>query len=154
LKPCEFRRFDGQWICDAAGLPLTDLAAPGEPVETVCAACHVPDELGRRPCLFTTPVKVRHVGAWRDLFACHWYHAICRDDVLNSTALCGGCPDWFPRPPRDLIPGLPERTAAMRDAMERRLREPARSGPSRSAADRAEPGRGRRLWRRLVGARS
>jgi hypothetical protein len=129
FKPCELRRFQSRWICDAAGVPLADLAIAGESIEDTCARCSIPDELARRPCLFMTAVKVRHHGEWKELFGCHWYHAIVHDWALRDTQQCLGCRDWFPRPPRYLDRRFIERTAAMRQKMSRRL-EGAAASPS------------------------
>jgi hypothetical protein len=146
FKPCEFRRFDSEWICDAAGAPLAAIAEPAESLEEACARCRIPEELARRPCLFMVPAKVRHGKEWRDLFPCHWYHSISREDTLRTTWLCGGCVDWFPRPPREINPRFLERTAAMREAMLRRLAEPPAPPPD---ASRWRPPPPRPWWRRL-----
>jgi hypothetical protein len=146
FKPCEFRRFDAQWICDAAGQSLSALAEPDEPLEAVCRRCRIPEELSRRPCLFMVPVKVEHEERWEDLVPCHWYQSISRDHVLRTTWLCSGCGDWFPRPPREISYRFLERTAAMRDIMRRRLT----ASPPQPAAHRWMPPPPRAWWRRVV----
>lgn len=146
LAPCEFRRWDAGWVCDAAGTPLSAMARPGEGPDAVCRRCAIPVEGARRPCLFLTPVKVAQDGGWVDLFPCHWYHTICRDEMLRTTWLCGGCPDWFPRPPREVNYRFLQRTAVMRAVMERRLAAPAE--PPRPPRPAPPPPRAR--WRRLV----
>ena len=42
FRPCEFRRFDAQWLCDAAGVPLSEIVEPGERPEDAYARCHIP----------------------------------------------------------------------------------------------------------------
>lgn len=152
FRPCEFRRFDAEWICDAAGAPLRRLAEAGERLEDTCARCRIPEEMARRPCLFMVAVKVQREGKWEELFPCHWYHSISRDDVLHGTVLCGGCVDWFPRPPRKLIYRFPERTAAMRDTMRRRLMEPSGdwTGGQWRAPREPAPALAAPWWRRMV----
>lgn len=150
FRPCEFRRFtlrrsESEWVCDAAGVPLADLALAGESLEQTCARCPIPDEMARRPCLFMTPVKLQHDDEWKELFACHWYHTITRDWALRDTRQCLGCTAWFPRPPRRAHYRLLERTAAMRDTMLRRLTEP----PPATPTPRWEPPP-RPWWRRVV----
>lgn len=146
FKDCDLRRYESDLVCNAAGMPLKTLANPGERVEDVCARCRIPEELARRPCLFMTPVKVWHGNEWKDLFACHWYHSIVREDVLRDTRQCWGCIDWFPRPPRDTNYRVAERTAAMRDTMLRRLMEPCSRAGLWACADAP-----RSWWRHLFG---
>jgi hypothetical protein len=115
-----------EYICGASGGPEQGyvLAREGEdlsPLLDICNSCPIPDALEhRRACLNLAPVRVfpggRHAlpvvqqagqqgeseGAY---FACRWFYTLYGEQQPRDITMCLACPYWFPRPPRELIPG-------------------------------------------------
>lgn len=46
-------------------------------------------------------------------FPCRWFYTIYGKEQPRDLTVCQTCPHWFPRPPRDLIPGYWPETQKM-----------------------------------------
>ncbi len=126
-----------EFICGASGGPEHGhvLGVAGEDNSSMiatCNACPIPDALeGRRSCLNLVPVR-RFSGDKRSLpmaqsqvqtahssapvgayFPCRWFYTLYGQDQPRDTLPCQSCPHWFPRPPRELIPGYWPETRKM-----------------------------------------
>ncbi len=116
-----------EYVCGASGGPEQGyvLAREGEDLSTmldICNTCPIPDALEhRRACLNLAPVRV-FPGGRRALpvvqphaasqdetsgayFTCRWFFTLYGQQQPRDIGVCLSCPHWFPRPPRELIPG-------------------------------------------------
>jgi hypothetical protein len=131
-----------EFLCGASGGPDYGyvLGVSGEdlsPMIAICNSCPIPDALeGRRSCLNLVPVR-RFSGGKRHLsviqsrvqtsestepgeppaldtfFPCRWFYPLYGQNQPCNTTLCQSCLHWFPRPPRELIPGYWPQTQKM-----------------------------------------
>jgi len=117
-----------EYICGASGGPEHGhiLGVAGEDLSSmvaICNACPIPDALeARQSCLNLVPVR-RFSGGKRSLpmaqagaqgersseaaeayFPCRWFYSLFGQQQPRDNTMCLGCPYWFPRPPRELIP--------------------------------------------------
>ncbi|GAC1566728.1 MAG: hypothetical protein NVS3B14_10520 [Ktedonobacteraceae bacterium] len=99
-------------------------------MSAICNSCPIPDALeSRRSCLNLTPVRrftarslpMIQPGAQGDqggeaadaYFTCRWFYKLYREKQPRNNSMCLGCPYWFPRPPRELIPNYWPETQRM-----------------------------------------
>ena len=127
----------GGRLCGAGGGPEHGyvLGVAGEDLSSmvaICNACPIPDALeARKSCLNLVPVR-RFSGGRRSLpmirpngeaahssepadayFPCRWFYTLYGQDQPRDTSICQSCQHWFPRPPRELIPGYWPETQKM-----------------------------------------
>jgi|GEM_PF-583326 len=126
-----------EYVCGASGGPEQGhvLGVSGEDLArmaAICNACPIPDVLeSRRSCLQLVPVRRFPTGqrvvpviqasqqsdadeqAAEAYFPCRWFYTLYGRDQPRDGAFCLGCPYWFPRPPRELIPGYWPETQKM-----------------------------------------
>jgi hypothetical protein len=128
------------YICGASGGPEHGhvLGVAGENLSAMiatCNACPIPDALeARQSCLNLVPVR-RFPGGKRSLpmlqaqasqaqpsrssesvetfFPCRFFYTLYGQNQPRDTMVCRSCPYWFPRPPRELIPGYWSETRKM-----------------------------------------
>lgn len=123
------------YICGASGGPEQGyvLARDDKDIPSMvatCNACAVPVALqSHRACLNLVPMRVFPTGkrplpvmqqhsrpeekreAQPDVeaegayFACRWFYTWYGRNQPRDIDMCLSCPHWFPRPPRELIPG-------------------------------------------------
>jgi len=124
LKPCELRiektLEDGgkEVTCGAGGFTLKGPGDADGPMEAVCGACPIPDELrnDRWACLYLRPIRIRDSHGIKSYFSCRWFYLLnpARQPESIKT-FCHGCIYWFPRPPRQgMITGYWAETETIR----------------------------------------
>ena len=126
-----------EYLCGASGGPEHGfvLGVAGEDLSSmvaICNACPIPAALeGRKSCLNLVPVR-RFSGGRRSLpmiqpyeeaahssepveayFPCRWFYTLYGQNQPSDTSVCQSCSYWFPRPPRELIPGYWPETQKM-----------------------------------------
>lgn len=129
-----------EFLCGASGGPEYGyvLGVVGEdlsPMAAICNSCPIPDALeNRRACLNLVPVR-RFSSGKRQLpvvqsptdtsestgpgetpdvsFPCRWFYPLYGQNQPRDITLCQSCQHWFPRPPRELIPGYWPQTQKM-----------------------------------------
>jgi hypothetical protein len=124
-----------EFVCGASGGPEAGyiLGVAGEDcasMAAICNACPIPDALeSRRSCLNLVPVRrftgpplpMAQAGASGDqggeaadtYFPCRWFYPLYGQQQPRDNTVCLGCPYWFPRPPRELIPNYWPETQRM-----------------------------------------
>ncbi len=128
-----------EFVCGASGGPEQGyvLGRAGEDLssmQAICNACPIPRALASpHACLNLVPVR-RLPGGRRSLpvipspsrvsgakpaatveayFACRWFYTLYGQEQPRDLTICRSCPHWFPRPPRELIPGYWPETQKM-----------------------------------------
>lgn len=174
VRPCELRlerhtrdasgKERMEDLCGAHGGPEQGylLGIGGENLSSMretCAACPIPDALAsRRACLNLVPVRRfppgqspgDASGGRREpadaFFPCRWFYPLYGQHQPRDLTFCQGCPHWFPRPPRDRIPGYWPETRKMLRVIsgEERIEK-----PPTGFAPLPRPVRARSWWRRL-----
>ncbi len=162
-----------EYLCGASGGPEQGyiLAREGEDLSamlTVCNRCPIPDALAsHRACLNLVPVR-RFPGGKHPLpviqpeelpdqqhepadasFTCRWFYTWYGQQQPRTIDMCLGCPHWFPRPPRELIPNYWPATRKMLrivNGEESTARPPTGFAPTPPAPP---GGWWRQIWRRL-----
>ena len=124
-----------EFVCGASGGPEAGyvLGVVGEDCSSmvaICNSCPIPDALeSRRSCLNLVPIR-RFTGrtlpmaqpqvppggggeATDAYFPCRWFYTLYGQKQPRDNTVCLGCPYWFPRPPRALIPNYWPETQRM-----------------------------------------
>ena len=128
-----------EFVCGASGGPEQGyvLGISGEDLssmQSICNACPIPNALASpRACLNLVPAR-RFPGGKHSLpvitsssrtpvvepseaadayFACRWFYTLYGQEQPRDITLCLSCSYWFPRPPRELIPGYWPETQKM-----------------------------------------
>lgn len=124
-----------EFVCGASGGPEAGyvLGVAGEDcasMAAICNACPIPTALAsRKSCLNLVPIR-RFSGralpmAQPDVsagggseaadayFPCRWFYPLYGQRQPRDTTVCLGCPYWFPRPQRELIPNYWPETQRM-----------------------------------------
>ena len=121
-----------EFVCGASGGSESGyvLGVAGEDLSTmatICNSCPIPDALeSRRACLNLVPVRrfgfrslsmiqpgVPGSEAADAYFPCRWFYTLFGQKQPRDNTMCLGCPYWFPRPPRELIPNYWPETQRM-----------------------------------------
>jgi hypothetical protein len=124
-----------EFVCGASGGPEAGyvLGVAGEDcaaMAAICNACPIPAALeSRRSCLNLVPIRrfsgralpiaqpgTRQGGDGESAdayFPCRWFYSLYGQRQPRDNTVCLGCPYWFPRPPRELIPNYWPETQRM-----------------------------------------
>jgi hypothetical protein len=164
-----------EFVCGASGGPEAGyvLGVDGEDctsMAAICNTCPIPDALeSRRSCLNLVPIRhfsgralpVVQPGAHGGggggetadaYFPCRWFYSLYGQRQPRDNTVCLGCPYWFPRPPRELIPNYwPETQRMLRivNGEEKVARAPTGFGFSPRQPSRPEGSRWQRLLRKM-----
>jgi hypothetical protein len=158
-----------EFVCGASGGPEAGyvLGVAGEDYSsmvTTCNSCPIPDALeSRKSCLNLVPLRrftgrslpMIQPGAQRDqsgegadaYFPCRWFYGLFGQKQPRDNTMCLGCPYWFPRPPRELIPNYWPETQRMLRVVNGE--EKVASAPTGFTLSPQQPSEGNR-WQRLL----